>query len=562
MTDSHQLLTEYAQAGSEAAFRELVARYVDLVFSAASRLVNQDPQLAEDVTQIVFADLARMARSLSPKVMLGGWLHRHTCFVASKAMRAERRRRIREQQAVEMNATPDHSEAELAQVAPILDDAINALGAEDRAAILLRFFEQRDFNAVGQALGSTEEAARKRVNRALDKLQSLLKNRGVALSAAGLGAVLGAKAVMAAPAGLAVGIATTALAGTTGSTISTLTVLKIMSMTKLKIGVAIVAIAAAATVPFVIQHNNKARLQQENEALRQQAARAEQLAAENQKLADQLAQAKGPGPTPAPTNDNSREVLRLRGEVGKLRQEQATEASHRTNGPSALSSLTSSPEMQKAIRDQQKMGMGMIYKDFGKKANLTTEQTEKLNDLLADHVMSNIDQITSVLKDGKTPAEIDKAFTEQDAVLQEKVQALLGPEAYGQYQDYTRNLASYLTSEQFKPMLTGDDTAKDKTAKQLYQVMQEETQVALAKNGLNADFQTVPVLNFRNIASEDEADKNLKLLQDIYDQVTVRASSFLSADELKKFDDFKAKAISNNRMGLTMNRKLMAPGGK
>src|SRR4051794_38639701 len=111
MTDSQQLLAEYAQAGSEAAFRELVARYVDLVYSAASRLVNQDPQLAEDVTQIVFADLARMARSLSPKVMLGGWLHRHTCFVASKAIRAERRRRIREQQAVEMNATPDHSEA-------------------------------------------------------------------------------------------------------------------------------------------------------------------------------------------------------------------------------------------------------------------------------------------------------------------------------------------------------------------------------------------------------------------------------------------------------------------
>jgi len=61
-------------------------------------------------------------------------------------------------------------------VAPILDDAINQLGAEDRTAIILRFFEQRDFRSVGEALGSNEEAARKRVNRALDKLQLLLKH--------------------------------------------------------------------------------------------------------------------------------------------------------------------------------------------------------------------------------------------------------------------------------------------------------------------------------------------------------------------------------------------------
>src|SRR5688572_21717580 len=187
MTDGQQLIAQYVETGSETAFRELVTRYVDLVYSAAVRMVNGDTHLAEDVTQTVFADLARMARTLAREVMLGGWLHRHTCFVAAKTMRGERRRQARERQAVEMNAIEDHSAANLASVAPMLDEAINQLGAEDRAAILLRYFEQRDFQSLGAALGSSEEAARKRVDRALEKLHASLMRRGVALSVTALG---------------------------------------------------------------------------------------------------------------------------------------------------------------------------------------------------------------------------------------------------------------------------------------------------------------------------------------------------------------------------------------
>src|SRR5687767_1982786 len=137
MTDSRQLFVDYAKSRSESAFCELVARYVDLVYSAAVRLVDGDTHLAEDVAQTVFTDFARMAPTLSKDIMLGGWLHQHTCFVAAKAMRSERRRQSRERQAVEMNALPDHSEANLRLVAPLLDEAINELEREDRAAILL-----------------------------------------------------------------------------------------------------------------------------------------------------------------------------------------------------------------------------------------------------------------------------------------------------------------------------------------------------------------------------------------------------------------------------------------
>ena len=145
MTDSQQLLAAYVQSGSEDAFRELLTRYLDLVYSTALRLVDGDTHRAEDVAQTVFVDLTRQARALSAEVMLGGWLHRHTCFVAAKTMRGDRRRQSRERQAVEMNALQDHSETNFSQVAPLLDEAINELGDADRTAILLRFFEQIHF---------------------------------------------------------------------------------------------------------------------------------------------------------------------------------------------------------------------------------------------------------------------------------------------------------------------------------------------------------------------------------------------------------------------------------
>src|SRR5690349_2365427 len=120
MTDSQQLLAEYARTDSDATFRELVSRYVDLVYSTALRLVDGDSHLAEDVTQTVFLDLAGKAATLSPQVMLGGWLHRHTCFVAAKSLRTERRRQSRERQAVEMNALQNDSGSDFSHVAPML----------------------------------------------------------------------------------------------------------------------------------------------------------------------------------------------------------------------------------------------------------------------------------------------------------------------------------------------------------------------------------------------------------------------------------------------------------
>lgn len=242
MTDSRQLLSEYAQNGSETAFRELVGAYLDLVYSTAVRLVDGDTHRAEDVAQTVFVDLARRAHSLPKNVMLGGWLHRHTCFVAANTMRSERRRQSRERLAIEMSALQDNPEANAALIAPLLDEAIDELSELDRTAILLRFFEKCDFQSVGDVLGSDEDAARMRVTRALEKLRSILKHRGVTTSAGVLGVVLAAKAVHAAPIGLVASISTSAIVCKTAAASAAIKTIAMTTLQKTMIG-SVIALA-------------------------------------------------------------------------------------------------------------------------------------------------------------------------------------------------------------------------------------------------------------------------------------------------------------------------------
>ena len=268
MTDSQTLLSLYARTGSESAFRDLVARYLDLVYSTAYRLVGGDAESAKDLAQTVFVALAAKARTLPPDVMLGGWLHQHTRFVAGQFMRTERRRQLRERQAAEMNALEDHSQSNLAQVAPVLDEAIGQLDPEDRNAILLRFFERKDFRGVGEALGSTEDAARKRVDRALEKLHVLLKQRGATLSLAALASYLSTEAVTAAPTGLAATISAaavlaaaalaataTATATTSAATTATAAAAKTLALTTLqKAALATLLAAAVGTGIYEVRH--------------------------------------------------------------------------------------------------------------------------------------------------------------------------------------------------------------------------------------------------------------------------------------------------------------------
>jgi hypothetical protein len=289
------------------------------------------------------------------------------------------------------------------------------------------------------------------------------------------------------------------------------------------------------------QQEQQVALSNRVEALQAERDRATNALAE---LAAQAAAGKkGPG-----------EVLKLRGEVGRLRQENAT-----LGASSPLSKLTATPEAREVVRGQQKFGMGLIYKGFAERAKLSSEQTDKLNNLLADHIMENVDLVTGMLRDKPPVDQIDQKFAAQGTALQEQVQELLGADVAAQYQDYTRNLVSSLTADQFKAMLTGTDTEKADKSKQVGQVVQESVQAALAAAGLPADYQALPILNFGNIASEQEGDRSVQLLQDIYKRASSQLSGVLSPAELTKFQEFQATAIKNNRSVLSLNRTMMAP---
>lgn len=249
MTDAAQLLRVRAERGSEEAFRELVRRYLDLVWSVARRQTGGDLHAAEDIVQQVFTDLAvQTRRGRGPLAggpcALGGWLHRHTCFVAANHRRAEQRRLAREQTAAAMNSPELAGESAWQALAPVLDETLNALEPADREALLLRFCERRDLRAVGAALGVSEDAAQKRVARALDKLRGLLVERGVSLGGTALAALLGERAVEAAPAALAGPVSRAALAASAVSGPAWLAALLTTGKGRLAAGLAAAAIVA------------------------------------------------------------------------------------------------------------------------------------------------------------------------------------------------------------------------------------------------------------------------------------------------------------------------------
>jgi RNA polymerase sigma factor (sigma-70 family) len=315
-----QLLREYAGQKSEPAFGEIVHRHADLVYSAALRQMGL-PDLAGEIAQRVFIDLARKARSLAggmrEDASLAGWLYRATRFAALNLMREERRRHAREKQVMQDLPTPSESPPDWNSVSPLLDEALSALDDQERDALLLRFFKNQDFRAVGAALGVSDDTAQKRVARSLEKLRAMLERRGVTTTTAALSAALASQAVQAAPAGLAAVLVSASLAGAAAEGGAALTLLKLMSMTKLQFGLcAIIFGGLAATV--AVQHQTESKMRDENQSLRQQVAEAALLVADNESLSNRLRQASA---APSLADDQFRELLRLRGEVGRLRQQ-------------------------------------------------------------------------------------------------------------------------------------------------------------------------------------------------------------------------------------------------
>ena len=325
LTDQ-QLLRDYTERQSETAFAAIVHRYVDLVYSAAFRMTC-DAHASKDVTQSVFVVLAQNARQLTDRPALASWLHVTARNLAAKTIRADVRRRAREQEALVMNELLSaNSDVSWEHIAPHLDEALGELSEPDREAVLLRYFKNHDLRTVGATLGISDDAAQKRVSRAVERLREFFAKRGVTVGAGGLAVVLSANAVQAAPVGLALTISTAAaLTGTTLATTATVTATKAIAMTALQktIVTATIAVLAGAGI---YEARQASQLRDQVQMLQQQQAPlAEQIAQLNQSLIDATNRLAALRDDNERLNRNTSELLKLRGEVGVLRRQQTSQ---------------------------------------------------------------------------------------------------------------------------------------------------------------------------------------------------------------------------------------------
>src|SRR6266542_1587184 len=354
-----QLLARYTRHHAEDAFAELVRRHLDLVYSAALRQVRS-PQLAEEVAQSVFINLARHAPRLAPDTILTAWLYQVTRREAIDVVRREARRQLREQAATEMN-TMNATAEDWTHIEPLLDEAMHALDDTDRSAVLLRYFENKSLRGVGEALGTSEDAAQKRVSRAVECLREFFAKRGVTIGAGGLVVVISANAVQAAPVGLAVTISTAAaLAGTTLAATATATATKAIAMTTLQKAIVTAALAVAAGTG-IYQAHQASTLRSEVQTLQQQQAPfVEQIDQLNRQRDDATRQMAALREENERLSRNTAELFRLRGEVSLLRRAQS-----KPENAAALPTGSTTSQDQPEANLGRELGLAAVRGDPG-----------------------------------------------------------------------------------------------------------------------------------------------------------------------------------------------------
>ena len=419
MPDDVTLLRRYATDRAQDAFAELVRRHLDGVYSAALRRVGGDVQLAEDVAQQVFAALAAKAETVARHAAVTGWLYTATRHAAANIVRGERRRKQREQEAHTMSEpfSPAANEVDWSRVAPVLDEAIDELAENDRVVVLARFIDRRAFGEIGATLRISEDAARMRVERALDRLRTLLARRGIGSTSAALGVALANHAVTAAPAALATTVTASALTSSAGSVgVGAAGILGFMSTTKLGVaGLAVLVVMMGVVInqrraretaeqELVAAHTKQA---QETAALRADAERlraVEQETARLQKAANE-ARAVVVAP-PAPAWDPTEEGRAFLGR---------------------------NPEVKRALADYVNASLRFQYAPMYRALGWTDEQIRRFEDVRSrGHTMGTLGSTGKVMS-MPNGAKIDPAEYQRDFKT-----AVGGEENIRRYSEFSR----------------------------------------------------------------------------------------------------------------------------
>ena len=442
MSTDADLLRRYAAEKSSDAFAELVQRHLPLVYSAALRRLGGDAHGAEDVAQEVFCALARNAQRLSRHPALTGWLYVATRNEVTTLIRAQSRRRARETEAHHMQPTAFEPEqpVDWSRLRPVLDTAMDELGDTDREAVLLRFFQGRAFAEIGAALGLSEDAARKRVDRALDKLRGRLSRHRIASTSAVLAALLAGETASAAPAGLAASITGTAVgAGAMAGGVA------VVALTKWQMGLA-AAVLVAGAAGLIKQQRTLAAWAETSAADRQTIAR---LAEEGVAQRRQRAEADA-------------ELARLRAEVGRLQARptsapaDATREPARLTAPAAAPTTSAAPPPASTSHSRpppQKSDLHRRYDPFLARHGLGPAAMDRFVELkIAIYdVQDDLQGATRQAGAQGGSAGVEAMRAQLTKPLWDEIRQLLGPSAYREYGAY--EASSFYRGAYVEPLL-------------------------------------------------------------------------------------------------------------
>lgn len=547
--DDRQLLEEYAARSSEEAFSTLVSRYINLVYSVALRQ-SGNPQEAEEITQAVFVVLARKAKTMRRGTVLSGWLYQTARLTAANSLRREIRRQNREQQAyMQSNLNepePDHWE----QVGPLLEQAMSGLSEADRNAIVLRYFENKPLKEVGAALGASDDAAKMRINRALEKLRAFFHKRGITLSVTALGAAISAHSIEAAPAGLSTAVVAAACQGS-ALTASTLTLakgtLKLMAWTKLNIaaGVAAAAVIALQWGKIETQKTEVTSLQSQLQQAAQQSDK--QLASIKELETRDEAMAQG-----------------LRRIVASSTQSSARKpppaAPAAIANPSGISSqgkglgslvegMMKDPDFIKAMGEQQAELMKTQYAPLVKQLNLTPAQRDAFYKLITDDATNAMAQGLAMLSSTNKSAALSAASDAQKS-LQDQMRLLLGDSGAAQFQEFKTTLPDRVEFEQINNSFVVPLT--DDQQQRLLQIMINER-----KNSLSGVDPATgrPLLPAADPAGQTE--QALHLQDQINQRVYQQAADFLSPGQLQTLANSQSNLLNLTRSMMPMMQQIM-----
>jgi RNA polymerase sigma factor (sigma-70 family) len=407
--DDSELLQRYADEKSDDAFRELVQRHLPVVYAAALRQVHGDAHLAQDVAQRVFIILARKARSLSGQRALVGWLYTAARYEGARVVRSEMRRRRREAGAAAMEIS-DSTTIPEDQLRTMLDEAMTQLGGREREAVLLRFFSGHSFAEIGGALEISEEAARKRVGRALDKLRENLGRRGMVSTASALATALNAYAAPAVSPTLTAAV--TAGACQQLATLTAAPLALFMSSTKAIVIAAGVLVLAGGVVLY--DRAATERVQAQHAAAEAELAIAKiqqaKLANDLTALRRDLAEAEKP-PAPAP-------------------------AAPRASAGVAPAYL-SDPEYRELARASNKARRHLEFQRLYRQLNLSPDQIERFESIMVRQNEAQLDAAIVRATGGDEQTVYQRSGPEWNKAMHE----LLGDAGFSQLQDYLRSMS-------------------------------------------------------------------------------------------------------------------------